>query len=222
MEWEFMIKCKLKLVSGIFVTVFLLVNLVVAASAVSNMSTDQTESDIDTKPELPDFTPQIFKQLEEQDDNYILGKGEVPLITSDSGKRNWLNYLSTVKAGIREEMTAGYMRPNGSVMSYGYNYQGYLSVQFPEGTEVNESLINEIYSIFDQEAMKDNISDVPVLFEYSPEITVGESFSTVDYEIDDEPEIINESVNNTEPSHDIPGFTFFISLLAFLIASGKR
>jgi hypothetical protein len=172
--------------------------------------------------DLPDFDPQIFDQLEERDDNYILGKGKVPLITSESGKRTWLNDLNNVKTGVKEEMTAEYMRPNGSVMSYGYNYHGYLSVQFPVGTELNESLMDGIYSIFNEEAMEDNISDVPVLFEYSPEITVGESFDTVDYEIIDEPEIINETANNTEPSHNIPGFTFLITILAFLIASGKR
>ena len=213
---------KFKQIVSIFIIGLLFFILTVAASAGSNVSVNSTSYAGVRQAELPDFNPQIFDLLAEQDDNYILGKGEVLLITSESDKRNWLRDLNNVNTGVREEIMAEYMRPNGSVMSYGYNYQGYLSVQFPEGTEVNESLINEIYSIFDQEAMKNNISGVPVLFEYSPEITVGESFSTVDYEIDDEPEIINESVNNTEPSHDIPGFTFFISVLAFLIASGKR
>lgn len=221
MEWVLLIM-KFKQIMSIFIIVLSFVSLTVTASADTNGTVNSTSYAGARPVDFPVFNLQVFDQLEEQDDNYILGKGQIPLITSDSAKRNWLNDLNNVNVGVRTEIMAEYMRPNGSVMSYGYNYQGYLSVQFPEGTEVNESLINEIYSIFDQEAMKNNISGVPVLFEYSPEITVGESFSTVDYEIDDEPEIINESVNNTEPSHDIPGFTFFISVLAFLIASGKR
>lgn len=206
----------------VFITGLLFLTLIVPASSYSNVSTDHTSYAGAEQVDFPDFDPQIFDQLEERDDNYILGKGEVPLITSESGKRNWLNDLNNVKTSVKEEMTTGYMRPNGLVMSYGYNINGYLSVQFPEGTEVNESLMDEIYSIFNEEAMEENISDVPVLFEYSPEITVGESFDTVEYEIIDEPEIINETANNTEPSHNIPGFTFLITILAFLIASGKR
>lgn len=220
MKWGFMIM-KFKQMVSILIIGLLFVGLVPIVSAVSNTSTNQTASDSDPESELPDFNPQIFDLLEEQDEKYILGLGEVPLITSKSGKRNWLNDLSNVKAGAREEMTA-YMRPNGSVMSYGYNYQGYLSVRFLEGTEVNESTLDEIYSIFNEEAMKDNISDVPVLFQYSPEIVPSESFDTVDNEINDEPESVNESANDTEESHGIPGFTFLISILAFLIASGKR
>ncbi|MDY0386811.1 MAG: hypothetical protein RBT65_06705 [Methanolobus sp.] len=204
---------------SIFIMVLLLVNLVFTASANPNISSDQNEYSNNTKSELPDFNPQIFAQLEEQDDSYILSKGEVPLVTSDSAKRSWLNDLSNVAKGARGKM-AEYIRPKGSVMSYGYSYLGFLSVQFPEGTEVNESLINEIYSIFNEEAMKNNISKVPVLFQYSPEIIPGEALDTEDYEN----EIVDdvENTNNEKQSKDIPGFTLLFTMLAFLIASGRR
>nr|WP_321497389.1 hypothetical protein [uncultured Methanolobus sp.] len=215
-------KYELKQTLIVFAVGLLLINLIFLVSAGSNVSVNSTSYAGARPIDLPDFYPQIFDQLKEQDDNYILGKGEVPLIISESGKRNWLNDLNNVKTCVKDEMTAKYMRPNGSVMSYGYNYHGYLSVQFPVAAEVNESMMDAIYSIFNEEAMKTNISNVPVLFQYSPEITVGESFDAVDVEFYDEPAIINETVNNTEDSRDIPGFTFLISILAFLIASGKR
>lgn len=205
---------------SIFIKSLLLVNLIFTASADPNISSDQNEYSNNTESELPDFNPQIFDQLEEQDDSYILSKGEVPLVTSESAKRSWLNDLSNVAKGVRGKM-AEYMRPNGSVMSYGYSYQGFLSVQFPEGTEVNESLINEIYSIFNEEAMKDNISKVPVLFQYSPEIIPGgEAVDTEDYEN----EIVDdlEKTNNEEQPNDIPGFTLLFAILAFFIASGRK
>ncbi|HJH29865.1 MAG TPA: hypothetical protein C5S51_09280 [Methanosarcinaceae archaeon] len=52
-------------------------------------------------------------------------------------KREWLDEIGS---GARDDMLA-YHRPDGPVIFYGYNYQGYLTVEFLEESEISESLM---------------------------------------------------------------------------------
>ena len=89
-----------------------------------------------------------------------------------------------------------YIHPDGPVSSYGYNYNGYISVELSEGSEVSESLMDEIYELFDQQGMQMGVDDVPVVFK-----------NAVPYEI------CGEVL--PEPS-ETPGFTAITLLVAFL------
>jgi hypothetical protein len=75
-----------------------------------------------------------------------------------------LDKLDNIVSGVRGDMGI-YIYPDGPVSSYGYNYQGYISVELSEGSEISESLMDEIYEIFDRQGMQMGISDVPVVFE---------------------------------------------------------
>jgi hypothetical protein len=71
-----------------------------------------------------------------------------------------------------------YMQPEGVLVSYGYNYQGYLTVDILEGSEVDETLMDEIYEIFDKQGKKMGIKDVPVVFQFTPQIEMTSRTST--------------------------------------------
>jgi hypothetical protein len=88
-----------------------------------------------------------------------------------------------------------YIRPDGPVISYGYSYYGYISVEFLEGSDIDESLMDEIYDIFDQMGKQMGINDVPVLFQFGSIVVCGEAPS--------------------EPPAT-PGFTAITLLVAFL------
>ena len=85
-----------------------------------------------------------------------------------------------------------YLYPDGPVISYGYDYQGYLTVYFLEGSDINESLMDEIYGIFDRQGMQMGIDDIPVMFQFE-----------------------SLPVEDIEPL-ETPGFTAITLLMAFL------
>lgn len=159
---------KIRLVQNAVLLTLAFMCIVFVCSADSDGSTAEFELTNVVKAQLPDFSPDIYNELE-QNDIFIAGIGKVPTIKDQNMKRNWLNNLHKTKDNVRSQM-GSYTQPNGPVVSYGYNYQGYLSVQFLEGTEVNESLINEIYDLFDKHSKSMGIEDVPVVFEFTPQI----------------------------------------------------
>jgi len=68
----------------------------------------------------------------------------------------------------------------------------HLTVYFLEGSDVNESLMNEIYGIFDQQGRQTGINDVPVMFQFE-----------------------SLPVEDIEPL-ETPGFTAITFLMVFL------
>jgi len=113
-------------------------------------------------------------------------------------KREWYNKLDEIGKGARDDMLA-YHRPDGPVISYGYNYQGYLTVGFLAGSEINESLMDEIYEIFNRQAMQMGIDDVQVVFQFKGQ------------PVPDAPD-----EGPAPDTLNIPGFTSITLLMAFL------
>jgi len=88
-------------------------------------------------------------------------------------RREWLDKLDSIGSGVRDDMKK-YIRPDGPVISYGYSYYGYISVEFLEGSDIDETLMDEIYDIFDQRGKQMGINDVPVLFQFDNIVVCGE------------------------------------------------
>ena len=108
-------------------------------------------------------------------------------------RREWLDKLDSIGSGVRDDMKK-YIRPDGPVISYGYSYYGYTSVEFLEGSDIDEKLMDEIYDIFDQRGKQMGINDVPVLFQF------------------DSIEVCEEAT----PNPKTPGFTAITLLVVFL------
>jgi hypothetical protein len=117
-------------------------------------------------------------------------------------KQNLLDKLDNIVSGVRGDMEI-YIYPDGPVSSYGYNYNGYISVEFSEGSEVSESLMNEIYELFDQQGMRMGIDDVPVVFKNAVTCV-----PTILYEEAPPEEVLL--------APKTPGFTAITLLVAFL------
>ncbi len=102
-------------------------------------------------------------------------------------------------------VTSKYMHPdNGSIVSYGYHFSsGYFTVKFLEGSEVNASIIDEIYKAQETEGQKIGIQDVGVVFQYSELPMTHEEQTDTEDGIDSE---------NNNP---IPAFSALTLLLVF-------
>ena len=121
--------------------------------------------------------------------------------STEDERKEWRNKLNAISSGARDEMLV-YQYPYGPVVSYGYNDNGYISVDFSEGDGVSEAFMSQIYDIFNWQAMQRGIGDVPVVFKFiNPSIT-GDA-TDVCGEFYDVPQ-------NT------PGFTAITLLIAFL------
>ena len=116
---------------------------------------------------LPDYGPQIYEQME-QNKAVIKTMGKIPQIDAEEEKQNWLKTLDQSGTNLKDQMQP-YVNSEGPIISYGINYQGYLTVNILEGVEVNDSFVSEIYSIFDKEGRKQNIEEIPVVFQHTPE-----------------------------------------------------
>jgi streptogrisin B len=125
---------------------------------------------------LPEFGCNIHEKLE-KNSKVIKVNGTIPEIKDEKEKRKWLDKLDKNGKKVNKEMLQ-YMQPNGPLVSCGYNYQGYLVVDILEGSEIDESMIDDIYEIYNKQAKKDGIKEVPVVFQYSPQIEVTSRSST--------------------------------------------
>ncbi len=93
--------------------------------------------------------------------------GKLPKFENEEQKRNWYANLKEIGRSIRMrgEMDS-YFHPEGSVIGYGYNREGYRTVTFLEGTVIEQPLMDEIYEIFDKQAREIGIQEVPLVFEF--------------------------------------------------------
>jgi len=80
-------------------------------------------------------------------------------------RREWYNQLNTIYTLARDSMEA-YMYPQGPVISYGWSIENRIGVGILEGSEVNNSIISDIYNIFDQTGKGIGVDNVPVIFSY--------------------------------------------------------
>jgi len=120
-------------------------------------------------------------------------------------KREWIEKLGGIIHGVRDDMSL-YFYPEGPVTAYGYDYRGYIAVSFSEGSDINESLMDEIYEVFDQQGRQVELNDVPVVFQFDSLPITGEGPA-------EEPATLYEEIPSAPK---IPGFTAITLLMAFL------
>lgn len=140
MSWG-RVKTRIKSATSILLLAMLLVGMEFTGSASSNT---------DTNDNIVDGVIAIYGTEREFD--------------TEDERQNWLVEVDKVGSRMSVDLQE-YMYPDGSVIMYGYGSDG-LFVSFLEGSEVNESLMNEIYDKIDQRAVQNGIEDIPVEFEF--------------------------------------------------------
>ncbi|ABE52710.1 hypothetical protein [Methanococcoides burtonii] len=119
--------------------------------------------------------------------------GKVPYFDIEDERGEWLYNLKIIISASETEMES-HIRPEGSVYSYGHSYDGYISIGIVADSGINDSLMDEIYDIFDQHAQEIGIEDVPVLFEYG-DIEAGEAIDEEDGIVDRTIAVIDDDGN---------------------------
>lgn len=121
---------------------------------------------------LHDYGPSTFEKLK-NDSDVIETRGVIPEITDDKEKVKWLDTIEASMRSSKNELEP-YMKENGGqLIGFGINYKGYLFVEFDEKQKdtINESAIEKLYSIIEDDAKKMELADVPVVFRTGKEAT---------------------------------------------------
>lgn len=165
-----------------------------------------TKASKDKSERVRTLTRSAIDDIERQYNSYqsLTFYGNTRDFYTEDERRSWLEELKNL-GNMGSEMSK-YMYPDGPVISHGYGYDGYISVTFLEGSEVNESLMDEIYKIIDQKALRSGIKDVSVKFEFEG-MPIADEAPTEDI-----------TTLNT------PGFTSFslVIVLLFVLRKQKR
>lgn len=146
----------------------LLIGIVFVTSAsASDPQGSASESEVFTVSELgdrvvPDFGPQIFEHLK-KDSKVLATKGKIPKFDTKEERLKWYDKLDKSKDIVKNDM-APYMYPNGSVIGYGWNINGYFEVTFYKGMNVTDSQINEIYNLINKRTSEVSIQEIPIVF----------------------------------------------------------
>ena len=95
--------------------------------------------------------------------NYIANYGEIPLLKDRTEVSSWGNKLFSIKNGTEGKIALYFDR--GQVVAYGIELTR-LFVDIYDGLPSEEKavLVEEIYQIIDEEARKQNVTDIPVVF----------------------------------------------------------
>lgn len=201
--------------------------LLSSASANGNESNDSEYIDEDST--LPDYGPQVFEEAKKHP-GFVAFRGTMPIITDTDEKVEWTDLLVSCSRPLSNSTNKGilpyFVEFDGPVMGFGTSINGYLLVQFEgySSEKVNESLIDEIYQLINEQCEQKGISEVPVVFEFG-------GYETESVAVTDEPDQdkidanisgIEEKTNDNEKStSQTPGFTSIMTIIGmvlFLIA----
>ncbi|HIH74395.1 MAG TPA: hypothetical protein HA306_03860 [Methanosarcina sp.] len=90
----------------------------------------------------------------------------MPEISQEEKKWEWLHVIETCILSSENEISP-YMRANdGSLIGFGYSVDGYIFVEFDEELrdKIDESTMDELYTIINSNGKYAELSDVPVVF----------------------------------------------------------
>lgn len=132
----------------------------------------------------------------------IAAYGKIPLLKDPDEIYFWQEKLYTIGGHIQEKITP-YVEM-GQIVTYGARIRLEIGINETLSSEEKNTLIKEVYPIIDEEARKQNITDVPVVFTTSEEesITEPKNSSNRDSESDTRGK---PSKNNSTPGFGLLG-----------------
>src|SRR5665648_73374 len=146
---------------------------------------------------------------------YIAVYGKLPEFETEEEKMDWFHNQEAVAKGLRNK-TSPFFYPSGPIISTGRRADGYFVVAIYKNFAVDKSLLDEIYGLFDEEAKKRGIREVPVRFMLEDLIQLDEEVADTNEDIpapDETGNAVPSSDNTTSKS--VPGLGLlggFVSL----------
>ena len=145
--------------------------------------------------------------------------GKLPELKTEEQRLDWFNKdQEAIAKGLRDNINT-YYYPAGPIISHGRHADGYFVVAIYKNLTVDKPLLDEIYGVFDEEAKKMDIHEVPVRFILEdfaqPDILVVDEDSNEEMPQD---EISNKNISNPGKASgkSVPGFGLMGGLISSL------
>jgi hypothetical protein len=152
----------------------LLLAMIAGIMLVPAVNAQQEDNFFDDGSDLPDYDPSIFEKLKD-DSDVIETRGVILNITDDKEKVKWLDTLEMCIENSTDELDPYMMENGGPLIGFGHHVDGYILVVFNEklSNSINDSTMDEMYTIISNNGKKVGLSNVPVVFKTGniPQIT---------------------------------------------------
>ncbi|WP_292389478.1 HEAT repeat domain-containing protein [Methanosarcina sp. UBA5] len=145
-----------------------------------------------------------LENIEAQHENPLIATyGKEREFYIEDQRRLWFDQLNKICDLAKDSMEPYMYSKGGPVISYGWRIENRIGVGILEGSEVNNSTLDNIYNVFDRAGKEIGVNDVPVIFSYT-EFPVDEEILpklAEDIEKIEEP-VEAEETNKTEGSRE--------------------
>lgn len=128
----------------------------------------------------------------------IVAYGIIPLLKDPNEIGIWQGKLYTITHNIQGKITP-YME-KGQIITYGARIRLEIEVNETLSSEEKNTIIKEVYRIINEEARKQNITDVPVVFTTSEEDSMTEPNNSSNSDSE------SDTRNKTSKNNSTPGF----------------
>ncbi|WP_410509043.1 hypothetical protein RSJ42_01870 [Methanosarcina hadiensis] len=151
-----------------------------------------SKSNIDTLEEVMEHRPTMPLN------KTIVAYGIIPLLKDPNEIGIWQGKLYTITHNIQGKITP-YME-KGQIITYGARIRLEIEVNETLSSEEKNTIIKEVYRIINEEARKQNITDVPVVFTTSEEDSMTEPNNSSNSDSE------SDTRNKTSKNNSTPGF----------------
>lgn len=204
-----------------------------AAEALGRIGGERAIGPLTTALNDEDETVRVFAKLglksieAQKKDTLIATYGKEREFYIEDQRREWYKKLDTICKIARNYMEP-YTYPQGPVISYGWGIENRVGVGILEGSEVNNSTLDNIHEVFDQAGKEIGVADVPVAFKHEGFVQVDEGIvekAVDDIEKAEEPsgaEETNKTEGSTEDTRkpvNVSGLGAIFTLLVILISA---
>ncbi|MDW5550222.1 hypothetical protein [Methanosarcina sp.] len=155
----------------------------------SESDIDALEGDMEHRPTMP-----LNKT--------IVAYGKIPLLKDPNEINLWQEKLYTITDRIQEKITP-YME-KGQIITYEARIRLEIVINDTLSSEEKNTIIREVYPVIDEEARKQNITNVPVVFTTSEEDSMKESNNSNNSDSESDTED-KPSKNNSTPGFGLLG-----------------
>lgn len=203
------------------VCVLLTAMLLISMAYVLTVSALQEEG---TEQEL-NFGPETFEELKNSPD-VLAAYGKMPFFENAEQRREWFDLLTDIGVKVRDDPQyniSDYMYPEGSIVEYGIDVNGYLIVTVNK--DIEKPLMDYIYGMFDQQAQTKGIKEVPLVFERG-EVPI-EGLMPAEADLNETENSTNQqtksgSETSKEKPNNVPGFSFMYGLFGLYLVCRIR
>ncbi len=203
------------------VLVALLLAALICPGSASASSVDEGYTVAAERAELTDGEYLAAVEYLKSKENVIDIRGSLPEFKDAQHRRSWYNLLDTLTTGLFDSVKP-YLYPDGPVIGFGYDIEGYVSIGVVEGypRDNARAAVGEVYAMLDEEATKLGIEDIPLKVRTVDPDSLEEGLQVNPTDGEAPPAALAEPADTTAYQGSADAFSFFYNPMYLLCTLG--